>query len=40
MARKISPSPQSTRSDVGTDYALIAVGAGAAIVALIYLILL
>ncbi len=28
------------RSDIGTDYALIAVAAGAAVLALIYLILL
>jgi hypothetical protein len=37
MARKTSPS---SRSDVGTDYALIMAAAGAAIVALIYLILI
>jgi hypothetical protein len=40
MARKISPSPQPIRSDVRADYALIALAAGAAVVALIYLILL
>jgi hypothetical protein len=40
MVRKISPSPQPARPDVRVDYAVIALAAGAAIVALIYLILL
>ncbi len=40
MAQKISPIPHPARSDVGTDYALIALAAGAAVIALIYLILL
>jgi hypothetical protein len=39
MARKALPS-QPARSDVGTDYALIIGAAGAAILALIYLILI
>jgi hypothetical protein len=39
MARKTSPSSQSAHSDIGTDYALITIAAGAAVLALIYLIL-
>ncbi|WP_298101799.1 hypothetical protein [Bradyrhizobium sp.] len=40
MARKTSPSSQEARSDEGTDLALIAAAAGAAVLALIYLVLL
>jgi hypothetical protein len=40
MAQKTLPSPEPARSGVGTDYALIALAAGAAVLALIYLILL
>jgi hypothetical protein len=39
MARKSSPSPSDPRRDVTTDYALIAIGVGAAAIALIYLLL-
>jgi hypothetical protein len=39
MAQKTSSS-RPGHSDVGTDYALIAIAAGAAVLALIYLILL
>ena len=40
MAQKTHPSSFDPRSDIGTDYALIATGVGAALVALIYLILI
>jgi hypothetical protein len=40
MAQKTSPSPQPTHLDVTTDYGLIAVAAFAAVLALIYLILI
>jgi hypothetical protein len=39
MARKTSSS-RPTRPDLGVDYALIAIAGGAAIVALIYLLLI
>jgi hypothetical protein len=39
MARKSCPSPSDPRRDVTTDYALIAIGVGAAAIALIYLLL-
>jgi hypothetical protein len=39
MAQKIDQSPDSP-SDIGTDYALIVMATGAAILALIYLILI
>jgi len=36
-----TPQPSfDPRSDIGTDYALIAIGVGAALVALIYLLLI
>jgi hypothetical protein len=40
MARKTHRSSPLTHSDVRTDYALIAMAAGAALLALIYLILI
>jgi hypothetical protein len=40
MAQKTSPSSQPAHSDVRTDYALIAVATGAAVLALLYLILI
>jgi hypothetical protein len=40
MAGKPQQTPFDPRADVGTDYALIAVGIGAALIALIYLILI
>jgi hypothetical protein len=40
MARKTSPSSQLAPSDLGTDYALVTIATGAAILALIYLILI
>jgi hypothetical protein len=40
MARKTHRSSLSAHSDVGTDYALVAMAAGAAILALIYLVLI
>jgi hypothetical protein len=39
MAQKTQPS-FDPKADVGTDYALIATGIGAAVIALIYLILI
>jgi hypothetical protein len=39
MAEKSYPSPFDPQRDIGTDYALIAVGVAAALIALIYLIL-
>jgi hypothetical protein len=40
MAQKTDRSTPAAHSDIGTDYALIAVSAGAALLALIYLILI
>jgi hypothetical protein len=40
MARKSCPSPSDPQRDVGTDYALIAIGVSAALIALIYLLLI
>jgi hypothetical protein len=40
MAAKPQHTPFDARADIGTDYALIAVGIGAALIALIYLILI
>ncbi len=40
MAQKTLPSPQDPKADVRTDYALILAGVGAALLALIYLILI
>jgi hypothetical protein len=40
MAQKTSPSSQPSHSDVRTDYALIGIAAGAALFALLYLILI
>jgi hypothetical protein len=40
MAQKTVPSPPSPKVDVRIDYALIATGVGAALFALIYLILI
>ena len=40
MAQKTYPSPFDPQADIGTDYALIATGVGAALVALIYLLLI
>jgi len=40
MAGKPEQTPFDPRTDIGTDYALIAVGVGAALIALIYLILI
>jgi hypothetical protein len=39
MAAKTHPSALDPLDDIGTDYALIAVSAGAALIALIYLLL-
>jgi hypothetical protein len=39
MAKKTYPSPLDPKADIATDYALIAIGVAAALVALIYLIL-
>jgi hypothetical protein len=39
MAKKTYPTSFDPKADIGTDYALIAIGVGAALVALIYLIL-
>lgn len=39
MPEKTDPSMFDPRADIGTDYALIATGVGAALIALIYLIL-
>ena len=38
MAEKIDPSSFDPQADIGTDYALIATGVGAALIALIYLL--
>jgi hypothetical protein len=40
MTAKPHQTPFDPRADIGTDYALIAVGIGAALIALIYLILI
>ena len=40
MAQKTCPSPFESQRDLKVDYALIATGAGAALLALIYLILI
>jgi hypothetical protein len=40
MADKTCPSPLDPKVDLRTDYALIAAGVGAALIALIYLILI
>jgi hypothetical protein len=39
MDEKTYPSPFDPHRDIGTDYALIAIGVGAALIALLYLIL-
>jgi hypothetical protein len=40
MAQKTHPPSFGSRGDIGTDYALIAIGVGAAVIALIYLVLI
>lgn len=40
MAQKTYPSQFDPQADIGTDYALIAIGVGAAFAALIYLLLI
>jgi len=40
MAQKTYQSSFDPQADLGTDYALIAAGVGAALVALIYLVLI
>ena len=40
MAQKTHPPSFDPRGDLGTDYALIVTGVGAALIALIYLILI
>ena len=40
MAEKIDPSSFDPQADIGTDYALIATGVAAALIALIYLLLM
>jgi hypothetical protein len=40
MAQKTCQPPFDTRADIGTDYALMAAGTAAALIALIYLILI
>jgi hypothetical protein len=40
MARKTYPSSFDPQADLGTDYALIASGVGAALAALVYLLLI
>jgi hypothetical protein len=39
MAQKSYPAPFDPKTDLTTDYALIATGVGAALIALIFLIL-
>ena len=39
MAQKPCPSSFDPQADIGTDYALIATGVAAALIALIYLLL-
>jgi len=40
MAQKTDPSSPIARSDIRTDYALIAIAIGAAVLGLVYLILI
>lgn len=40
MTRKTSQPSFDSNADIGTDYALIATGVGAALIALIYLVLI
>ena len=40
MAQKTYPSSLDPHADIGTDYALIASGVGAALIALVYLLLI
>jgi hypothetical protein len=40
MAQKSYPSSFDPQADIATDYALIAIGVGAALAALIYLLLI
>ena len=40
MEQKTCPSPFDPKADLGTDYALIATGVAAALIALIYLVLI
>jgi hypothetical protein len=40
MARKTCQSSFDPKADLGTDYALIAIGIGAALIALIYFLLI
>jgi hypothetical protein len=40
MAQKTYPSSFDPQADIGTDYVLIASGVGAALIALIYLLLI
>jgi hypothetical protein len=40
MDQKTYPSPFDPQRDIGTDYALIGVGVGAALIALLYLLLI
>ena len=40
MAEKTYPSSFDPQADIGIDYALIATGVGAALIALIYLVLI
>jgi hypothetical protein len=40
MAEKTHQSPSGSEGDVGTDYALIVAGVAAALIGLIYLILI
>ena len=40
MAQRTYPSPFEPQADLGTDYALIAASVGAALIALIYLVLI
>lgn len=40
MTQRTYPSPFEPQADLGTDYALIAASVGAALIALIYLVLI
>lgn len=40
MTQRTCPSPFEPQADLGTDYALIAASVGAALIALIYLVLI
>jgi hypothetical protein len=40
MAQKTCPSSLDHNASLGTDYALIAVGVGSALIALVYLVLI